>query len=415
MLVRGGQDAALEHDRDGLAPWARAVVVLAVVLTFVSVAAGLALGFGRIGSDVGEPFTLSSALWIATYIPFVLVAAAILRRMPRHAVGWMLLWVAAVGSPAQASYEYALRALLITDALPAGAIAAWVATWLWAPSLGSMVLVLLLFPDGSFAGRGWRWVALVAVLSTSVLTVVNAVSTWPHRGPVLVGPHEALDQLLAVRVLNVVFPFVLLSAVLAMISVIVRYVRAEGAARRQIALLGHLAAVMAVALVLGEITSGVVAHVVEVIAVPGWFAVAMGFAILRRGLYDLGKIVSRSVSYGLITLVLVGIYAGTVLVLGSAGRALLGDGSNDLVIAASTLLAAAAFGPVRARVQSAVDRRFDRARYDAAQTIEAFGQRLRDELDPVTLKSEVTAVAARTFQPVRIDFWTPPLVDEVGP
>lgn len=413
---------ALENDGGGLARWSRAVVIAVVATTFASVAGGLALGVSRLDADLGRPFTLSSVLWLATFFACSLVALVILRRLPTHAVGWLLLGVGAFGASGQATYEYALRALFVSDSLPGGAFASWLAAWTWVPGLGLLALVLLLFPDGAFVSRRWWPVAGLAVVASSLLTVVTAIGGWAYRGTHLVAamsasPEESPEPLPMLWVLDVVFPLMLLSAVLAMASLVVRYVRSEGVQRRQIALPGYAAAVMAVGIVLLQtvFTDGLPAYVLGIITVPGWVAVAMGFAIVRRGLYDIDSLVSRSVSYGLITLVLVGIYAGTVLVLGSAGRALLGDGSNDLVVAASTLLVAAAFGPVRRRVQSGVDRRFDRAHYDAAQTIEAFGQRLRGELDPATLTSEVQSVAARTFQPVHIGFWTPPLVDEVGP
>jgi hypothetical protein len=131
--------------------------------------------------------------------------------------------------------------------------------------------------------------------------------------------------------------------------------------------------------------------------------VATGAAVLRYRLYDLDRIISRTLGYGLLTLLLGGGYAAVVLILGQ----LLGQDSS-LVVAAATLAVAAVFQPARRRVQAAVDRRFNRRRHDAAQTIAAFGTRLRDQVDLDTLTGELLAVADRTMQPTQASLWLRP-------
>jgi hypothetical protein len=130
---------------------------------------------------------------------------------------------------------------------------------------------------------------------------------------------------------------------------------------------------------------------------------AIGAAILRYGLYDLDRILSRTLAYGLLTLLLGGGYAGVVLGLGQ----LLGQDSS-LVVASATLVVAAAFQPARRRIQRAVDRRFNRRRYDAARTIQAFSARLRQQVDLDTLTAELLAVVDQTMQPTRVSLWLRP-------
>jgi hypothetical protein len=192
--------------------------------------------------------------------------------------------------------------------------------------------------------------------------------------------------------------------VVAAASLVVRFRRARGMERQQLRWLALAAAVGAASLLVA-VAAGLLGGSLGVVLVAAGISVALlplatGAAILRYRLYDLDRIVSRTVAYGLLTLLLGGGYTGVVLGLGQ----LLGRDSS-LVVAGATLAVAAAFRPVRRRIQQVVDRRFDRRRYDAARTITAFSARLREELDLDALTAELLAVVQQTMQPTQASLW----------
>jgi hypothetical protein len=200
-----------------------------------------------------------------------------------------------------------------------------------------------------------------------------------------------------------------LAFVVAAASLVMRFRRARRTERQQLrwvalatAVLALLAVVVVAALALDAFALAALAGSLCVAILPA----AIGAAILRYRLYDLDRIISRALAYGLLTVLLGGGYAVVVLGLGQ----LLGRGSS-LVVAAATLVAAAAFQPARRRIQQAVDRRFNRRRYDAERTIEAFGARLRQQLDLGTLTAELLGVVDQTMQPTQVSLWLRSSID----
>jgi hypothetical protein len=206
---------------------------------------------------------------------------------------------------------------------------------------------------------------------------------------------------------------VLAGLVVAAGSLIVRFRRARGVEHQQLCWLAFAAAVAVVALLVAAAAAALADD--RVILAPTGVAMAVlplavGAAILRYRLYDLDRIISRTLAYGLLTLLLGLGYAGVVLGLGR----LLPQGSS-LVVAAATLVVAAVFQPARRRIQQAVDRRFNRRRYNAGRTIEAFGARLRQQLDLGTLTGEVLAVVEDTMQPTQASMWLRPASNSPSP
>jgi hypothetical protein len=268
----------------------------------------------------------------------------------------------------------------------------------------------LLTPTGSLPSPRWRWwawaTAVAPVVSLLAITLAPRPFDQPYQGtenPLdlsgLGGAPLAIYQL-AFGVAN-------LAVLVGAGSLVVRFRRARGGERQQLrwvalaaalALLGSVVVLVAVPLGTSPVLLGWVAGVYIAI-VP----VAIGAAILRYRLYDLDRIISRTLAYGLLTLLLGGGYAGVVLGLGQ----LLGRDSS-LVVAAATLAVAAAFQPARRRIQRAVDRRFNRRRYDAARMIQAFSGRLRQQVDLEALTGELLAVVEQTMQPTRISLWLRP-------
>jgi hypothetical protein len=355
--------------------------------------------------------TPGTAFPVVAMVSGATVGAVLASRRPRHPVGWLLLTVALSLTATAAAAQYLTWGLLVRPgALPG---ARWVALYFSAigfTAMTSIGLLLLVTPTGSPPATHWRWLARVLV-ATPVLLVVAASLT---RGPLdpryeaLGGPFDLRGHGGVLLVANqVALAVTTLAVVVAAGSLVGRFRRARGVERLQLqwVALAALVVVLAGAVVLAGLAVGVAsANVLLSVAVGLCLAtlpVATGAAVLRYRLYDLDRIISRTLAYGLLTLLLAGGYALVALGLGQ----LLGQDSS--------LVVAALFQPARRRVQAGVDRRFNRRRHDAGRVIEAFGARLRDQVDLDTLTAEVIAVADQTMQPTTASLWLRP--GQAGP
>jgi hypothetical protein len=340
----------------------------------------------------------------------VTVGAVLAARRPAHPVGWLLVGLGVSECVHDLTYAYTRYGLVARPgSLPGagylaglnnGVVVAWIAC---------AGFVLLLTPTGRLPSRRWRWWARVAAAAPVLWLLGSVVDPAPLRPeyPEIANPLAvpALNGLLAG--LWVAALVVLVALVVAAGSLVLRFRRARGTERQQLRWLAWGATLASAALVaamagliladdftLPNLGLGVCAAVLPV---------ATGAAILRYRLYDLDRLISRTVAWTLLTLLLGLGYALVVLGLGR----LLPQGSS-LGVAAATLAAAAVFQPARRRLQAAVDRRFNRRRYDAARTIAAFGTRLRDQVDLDTLTGELLAVVHQTIQPTRVSLWLRP-------
>jgi hypothetical protein len=385
--------------------WALAVLGLAAISWF-----------DRLLRAAGRPelaqLDASGVPAILAIVSATTVGAVLASRRPRHPVGWLLLCLGLSVSASGVADGYAPYGLLVRPgALPAARYVALYGPALLAISITCTGFALLLTPTGWLPSPRWRWWARVAAAAPVV--VLLSVTLLPQplgseyqsvTNPLGLGGLEvplqaAIGMALAATVLGVL---------VAAASLVVRFRRARGIERQQLrwVAFGAVAVSLAAALVLA-------AMLTETQALFGWglalcaaiLPLAIGAAILRYRLYDLDRIISRTLAYGLLTLLLGGAYAGLVLGLGQ----LLGRG-RSLVVAGATLAVAAAFQPARRRVQRAVDRRFDRRRYDAAQTIQAFSARLRQQVDLDTLTAELLGVVEQTMQPTSVSLWLQPSV-----
>jgi hypothetical protein len=270
-------------------------------------------------------------------------------------------------------------------------------------------LTLLLTPTGRLPSPGWRWWA--GITAATPVVVLGVVTLSPGPGGRLL---EAVDSPLDLRALDgglliayqAAFAVIIAAFVGAAWSLVGRFRRARGVERQQlrwVALATVLIAVLAV-VELAALRLGAYAPAPLVGGLnPPILSVGIGAAILRYRLYDLDRIISRTLAYGLLTLLLGGGYAIVALGLGQ----LLGQDSS-LVVAGATLAMAAAFQPARRRIQQVVDRRFNRRRHDTAQVIQAFSTHLRDALDLDTLRDELLAVIDQTMQPTQASLWLRP-------
>ena len=266
----------------------------------------------------------------------------------------------------------------------------------WSAS-AALLLVLLIFPTGEPAGRGWRWVAWFLVAWFAIALVVGVPRLWPLSSQVLV---TGLDSASEYDLLDGM-ALILLPALLACsASLLLRLRRSSVAERAQIIWLLWAAALSLVVIVLDQFLDlesiRSVLSSASLLAIP----VAIGVAITRYRLFEIDRIVSRTVTYAFVAVVLTAVYFAGVAALG----AVIGEASS-LAVAGATLAAAALFNPVRRRVQAWVDRRFDRAGYDASVVAAAFSARLRDDIDLEGLSTDLAAVVNKTLRPAAVSLW----------
>src|SRR5829696_7105665 len=338
------------------------------------------------------------------------VGAVLASRRPAHPVGWLLLAQVASNLTTGAAVQYLAWGLLA----PGGTLPAtrYVALYFPTSAGGGLLLlgfVLLLTPTGKLPSPGWRWwaSAMVAVPLLLLVAVTLAPGSVEPSVQVVGGPFEFHGLGGGLLVVNqLALAFTTLAVAVCAGSLMVRFRRARGVERQQLRWVAVAAALLVLAA--GAALVGLALDAPEVVtwALSAWVAglpVAIGAAVLRYRLYDLDRIISRTLAYGLLTLLLGGGYAAMVLRLVQ----LLGPDSS-LVVAAATLAVAGVFQPARRRIQQAVDRRFNRRRHDTAETIQAFSTHLRDQLDLDTLQGELLEVVDQTMQPAQASLWLRP-------
>jgi len=352
---------------------------------------------------------------VLAMVSSVTVGAVVAARRPAHPVGWLLLGIALSLTATAATAQYFVYGLLVRPgALPAARYAVLYQPATTFTALTLIGFVLLLTPTGSLPSPRWRWPARVMAVTPVVLVLVVSLAGGPvdPRYQALGGPFDlrGLDGVL-LTANRTALAVTVVGLVAAAVSLVGRFRHARGVERLQlrwVALAAVLVGLGAVGVLFSLVVGGSAAGTLFDLAVGCCLVVppvATGAAVLRYRLYDLDRIISRTLAYGLLTLVLGGGYALVVLGLGQ----LLGRDSS-LVVAAATLAVAALFQPARRRIQAAVDRRFNRRRHDAARIIEGFGARLRDQVDLDTLTTDLLAVVDQTIQPTQASLWlrTPP-------
>jgi hypothetical protein len=345
---------------------------------------------------------------IAAAVTAATVGAVLASRRPRHPVGWLLLAIGLSEQFSNLASDYVHYGVMVRPgALPAASYLTGFYNAGTIVMVACIGFVVLLTPTGSLPSPRWRWWARVVMAATALLVVSAALTPHPlePEDPTFEGPlaAPALSDLLAVAGAASVVTL-LVGLVVAAGSLVVRFRRARGLERQQLRWLA-LAAALSAVMLLAAVASAVLDAPLGVILIAAGISVAVlplatGAAILRYRLYDLDRIISRTLAYGLLTVLLGAGYAAVVLGLGG----LLGRDSS-LIVAAATLAVAAAFQPLRHRIQGTVDRRFNRRRHDAARTIATFSARLRDEIDLDTLTGELLTVVDQTMQPTQTSLW----------
>ena len=376
---------------------------LIVVVSLALATTGVVVGAVGAGGTAGDFAFISVGIVLLLVVS--IVGGLVASRQPRNPIGWILCAFIAFEGISTLAAGYAEVAP--ADATRgAGQGAAWFANWAYVSFFALVIFVLLYFPDGRLLSRRWRLAAWCGALGVVMFAGGSAFQPGRlHDYPKVANP-VAVNRTFA-EVLGLAGMALTICALCAgAVAIVVRYRRSGGLARLQIKWLA-LAAVFAVVAVavggtmggLGLENAGNAIILVGVLGVP----VAIGIALLRYRLYDIDRVISRTLVYGSLTVVLGAGYAGLVL----AGQTLFSSfaGGSNLAIAVSTLVVAALFLPLRGRVQVLVDRRFNRRRYDAQRTLEAFGARLREQVDLETLTTELVATVRDTLQPRHVSLW----------
>jgi len=360
-------------------------------------------------------------LVLSTAVPFATVGAFVASRRPENPIGWLFIAFGAAAALRFTGSQYATYALLThPGSLPAGDFIASFAVHLWHPGLGFLVFSFLLFPHGRLPSHRWRFVAWLSAISCAAALISGMLEyeflreyTWPedltYVKPLFTGPVTEVAATVFWNSSMIILAMLFTSGG----SLVLRLHRSVGEERQQLKWVVYSVALLAFALP-STILLIIILQSLENVRV--FFAVlfplipiSVGIAILRYRLYDIDLLINRTLVYGSLTAMLALVYFGGVTATQAIFRALTGQEEQpQIIIVASTLVIAALFNPLRRRIQSFIDRRFYRRKYDAAKTLEAFSAKLRDETNLDALSDDLVGVVRETMQPAHVSLWLRP-------
>lgn len=355
------------------------------------------------------PFDLLTDPWIIAAGVFAGCGALIVSRRAKHPIGWLFTGyglLTSAGLVCLSLAEVWSRAGSLSSAAWAEALGYALAT----VAVLAIPAALLRFPDGSLPSSSWRWASWTVALAAAIggaAALMNGGWGGDNGQAIAVSPLYASTRPWGEIASQLFFPLMSFTMVVCGFSLIKRFRRAIGEVRQQMKWLAFAAAYLATAITVAALTGGTAEltktwHVTLVASAFASVPAGVAVAVLRYRLYDIDRIINRTLVYGAVTAILIAGYAGGVLLIQSV---LPLPEDSPAAVAASTLAMAALFGPLRNRVQEVVDRRFYRSRYDAAHAIETFGGRLRNEADLDSLTSDLLGVVGRTVQPEHASVW----------
>jgi hypothetical protein len=387
----------------------RTAARLAWTLVAISTAVAF-VGTGLVLAVEGEDSTLrvlaTEGLVAVLFCVSAVVGALIAARLPENPIGWVFVGMVVTVGLSGGADGYVELSL---DRGRTGGFVPWAAEYsddVFVAFFAMLFFSLLLFPSGRLLTRRWRvvlWAGTAGLLLCTVSVVFSPGGIDEH--PELTNP-AGVDSPVVEFLFLPGFALLCAGLIAAAISIVLRFRRAHGIERQQLNVLmaagvfGTTAFIVGVLVVLfGAEDLGIAVTMLGFLMVP----VAIGVAMLRYRLYEVDRVISRTLVYGALTLILGAAYVGLVL----AGQAVFSSfaGGGDLAIAVSTLVVAALFLPLRARVQRFVDRRFYRRRYDARQTLEGFGARLREQVEFEVLARDLRGVVEETMRPEHVSLW----------
>jgi hypothetical protein len=373
--------------------------------------------------------TIGVLLGGAIFLVFPLVGALVAARRPRNPIGWILLADGLLWNLSGMMDYYSDYGVARPGSLPLVVGMATINNWLWVPAVGLLgTYAFLLFPNGKLPSR--RWLPLAWLSGVTIVLVGVQVGFTPGPLEGLGGVRNPWGVLVFPWMKTVPYlliPLFLLCMVLSVFSLVLRYRHSRGEERQQIKWIAFAASLIGslyVSAMIGSIVypqktwfapgSPVWLIVLEYAALLSFtvIPVAIGFAVLRYRLYDIDVVINRALVYGSLTVTLALVYFGGVATIQTAFRAITGQEQQpQLAVVVSTLAIAALFNPLRTRIQSFIDRRFYRRKYDAAKTLEIFAARLRDEIDLEALGGDLVSVVRETVQPEHVTLWLKPADD----
>jgi hypothetical protein len=373
----------------------------------------LGLAFLVLNRDtaVGTGFALLfEAAFGLAFFAFPTVGVVVASRRPRNPIGWIFLGAGIPFGLSSLAHSYATYALFThPGSLPGAETIAWFASWLFIPPLfAAPAFLFLLFPEGKPLSSRWRSVGWLATLGI-VCIVLFAFSPGRTLEPPfdrVVNPFGVESARSILKIVGAMgWGSILLSILAAAASMLVRLRRAKGLERQQLKWIASAAGLFALANVVGSTTLSSeheeIGQLVILVAYSG-IPIAAGIAILRHRLYDIDRLINRTLVYGALTAMLATAYLAIVVALQNV---IPGADDSDLTVAGSTLAVATLFRPLRSRIQGFIDRRFYRRKYDAVQTLESFSARLRDEVDLGALSANLIGVVNQTMQPAHASLW----------
>jgi len=400
--------------------WSLAALCVAMFVAIIALHA-LIRSAPQVPGGAGARFTLTDLLIGAPFLAFPVVGALIASRRPKNPIGWICLATGFLFLLLGVTEYYSVYGVARPGSVPFPVGIAWLGNWLWMPAVGLFATYLfLLFPEGRLLSRRWR---PLAWLSGAVIVVLS-LGFGLAPGPVAILPGkirnpfglEGLPWLSTAA--NVGFPLLVLCILASVVSLVLRYRRSRGEEREQIKWIAFAASVVGVLFLIGVVISlsygseppswTELLDVLTVVSYTG-VPIAVGFAVLRYRLYDIDVIINRTLVYGTLSASLALVYFGGVATTQTVFRALTGQEEQpQLAVVVSTLLIAALVNPLRRRIQSFIDRRFYRKKYDARKTLETFSAKLRDETDLDALNAELVGVVRETIQPAHVSLWLHP-------
>lgn len=386
----------------------RMAVAAHIVVSVVLTAGTIWLVSISWGNPVADAYYWRTAGLLNTlvWLTFALVGGLIWLRRPGNSVGWILSVIGIFMLTTGFIEEYSVRGLLLEPgSLPTAKGLAISGQFLWTIPIGLLPVLMLVYPTGRFMSRSWIWATVPTVLGI-LAGVVSTILIWPYRdraGEFLVADEAPAELPLVDILMGGTFTVWMFGLVAGVIALVLRWRAGDPVVRRQVNLLLFASAILTLVLVAYNVVFGAPTTLASeliinaaLIALP----VAIAVAVLRYRLYDIDRIISRTVTYalvvGLLGLVVLGLISGMTFFLPS---------DDPLVVAVATLVVFALFNPLRLRIQRVVDRRFNRSRYVAERVIDDFAASLRDRVDPDGVVDGWVGVVEETMQPVAVGVW----------
>ena len=380
--------------------------MLAIYLVGVGVGLPLMVANGDFQQDPAQQVSQ-----LLAFTAFMVMGAVIVAHRPGNAIGWIFSAVGLLTGTGVFAWQYAEYAYITRGSpLPGAMLSAWYNSWWWYPTfILATVVTVLVFPTGRLLSARWRPVAWLTAAVTATAVALSALAPTLYlgqrtklRNPIgLAGIPDPVQSTRGGVLIGLVF----VCAGAAVVSLVLRFRRSQGVERQQLKWFTYAGILLFAWSVVDPVIPNVAPFNVFFGLTIALVPVTAGIAVLRYRLYDIDRLINRTLVYALLTAILgLGYVAGSLVFVLVAGAGT----PPSWLVAAATLAAAAVFRPARRRIQAAVDRRFNRRKYNTAQTIQAFSTRLRDQIDLDTLSNELLAVVNQTMEPTRVSLWLRP-------